>query len=164
MKTIPYIKKTTTAHTEYRKISDADRKWVLDQCQAIKDFVDTAKNMTDPSIRAIVNDLTKADKGMPWRSPKHGGGANNPYSMSDGTLDNFKSGQYDLSDKTCKGLEKAFATASKHLNNIEDVVFNETTSLPVVPKATTPKVESVGTTFTQLFDIEISVKVTPKKG
>lgn len=164
MKKIPYIKKSTTATTEYRKVSTQDRNWVLDQCKSIKDFVDAAKNLTDPTVQQVVKELQKPDKAMPWRSPKHGGGANSPYSMAEGTLDNFSSGQYDLSDKTCKGLERAFETASKHLNNIEEVEFEETTSLPVVPKPiATPKlVESAGSTFTSLFDIEVTVKVTPK--
>lgn len=149
MRTIKYKNKSTSAGTQYRSISTNDRNWVLDQCRTVSGLVDVCAKTSESTLTAIHTELVAPSIVMPKQST---GKRNSVKSMVDGVLDNFKTGQYDLSDKTMIGLTESFMISSKHFNNCDAVEFVEESVQDQV------EVNHVD----DLFDIE-SITVTYKK-
>ena len=158
---VPFINKQVNANTQYRQLTNADQRLILDQCKNIVDVVDVCINMGHPEDAA---NLTRNDPFIPRQGT---GKSNSCYSMCAGVLDNFNKGQYNLSDKQCNGLERAFTIANKEINGIEEIEFEEVTSLP---KLSPPKVAPVSevptlmssAVFSDLFDVE-SITITYRK-
>lgn len=135
-----YVKKNVKANTEYRSTSRDDLDMVLEQCKQIV-------SVTNECSRSNNKDLLHAAATLNSRNPKiprqSGGKVNSAKSMCEGVLDNFKNGQYDLSIKTCIGVQEAFRVASVIFDNFEEVTFTEVDSLPrlVAPVAKTLPVD-----------------------
>ena len=153
---IPYIKKITSANTEYRQLKPLDRNIVLDKCQEVVDLDNELKKYNSPDSHT----LNAPNPKMPRMSPPYGKGKNSARSMCEGTLDNFKTGtQYDLSDKTMDGLQEAFRVAHSIVDEFEEVEFECVDSFP---KSKPVQQEASPTTLEDLFDIE-SITVTYRK-
>jgi hypothetical protein len=142
---IPYIKKKTSANTEYRQLRPLDRKLILDKCQEVVDLDDALKKFNSPDSQT----LNAPNAKMPRMTPPFGQGRNSARSMCEGTLDNFKIGtQYDLSSKTMDGLDEAFRVAHSVVDEFEEVDFHEVDSFP----KTAPVIDTSNSTFNDLFN------------
>ena len=142
---VPYINKKTTAGTQYRQTTKQDLNRVLEQCKTLVQVAPYDPALQTPSAK------------MPRMS---NGKRNTPETMCQGVIDNFNSGQYDLSDKQCDGLTEAFRIGEQIIEDFETVEFEEVTSLPKIrPTATPAPVDDV---FGSLFDID-SITVTYKR-
>lgn len=153
MRVIKYLNKATTAKTQYREISKENERWILDSCKQIVKWVDELKqceNQTE-EVQDAIMELTARRSRMPKRSQEYGGGYNSVYTMCEGTVENFKHGQYNLSSKTMKGLEEAFKIANRVSNGeIDEVWFDESNTLK--DENTKPITR---TTYSDLFEILI---------
>lgn len=149
MKTIPYIKKLTTAGTQYIGTSLQDTEFILTQCNTISRLAPYV-----PRLMIAHPNYLKQSTG------KH----NTPQSLCEGIIDNFNSGQYDFSLKQCEALKLVFAIGEEEIEDFHTVEFEEVPKLPKL-KALAPVVasEQKGTTMSDLFDIE-SITVVYRKG
>jgi hypothetical protein len=130
MKTIKYIKKITSANTEYRHVSNEDRTWVLEQCSDISAMVANCIKSGESRLIQTADILMKPLDEMPrqGRGP-YRGSRNSVKSFCEGVIDNFADTQYDFSEKTMKGLSVAFKVASEEFTTFEDVEFVEAVSV-----------------------------------
>jgi hypothetical protein len=152
MKTIKYKKKETNANTQYVEVNPTDLDFILNQC---KQLVDVATQCKEHKIKEG-DDFFKPSVLMPKQST---GKRNTAESMCSGVIDNFSSGQRDLTEKTMTGLHEAFKVGEAIIEDFHSVEFEECDSLP---KLSAPVIESKGTTMEDLFDIE-SITVTYRK-
>ena len=127
MRNIKYVKKNVRAATEYRSTSKDDLNWVLEQCRKLIRVADACEQSTNRDLLNAALVLNTRIPGIPRQS---GGKTNSARSMCEGTLENFSQGQYDLSIKTCAGLEEAFRIAANIFDEFEGVVFEEVVELP----------------------------------
>lgn len=156
MRKIPYIKKRTTANTEYRQTTSSDTKWVLEQC---KRLVEVAQACEANGIKEGAA-LNAPNPKMPRMS---NGKRNSASTMCEGVIDNFNQGQYDLSNKQCDGVEEAFRIGSDVIDNFEEVTFEEVTSLPKLQSSKAPIPETCNSVFSDLFEVECVTVVYRKK-
>jgi len=146
MRKIPYIKKRTTANTEYRQTARTDTRWVIDQC---KRLVEVAQACVKNGIIEGAA-LNAPNPKMPRMSS---GNRNSASTMCEGVVENFNQGQYDLSNKQCDGLEEAFRIGSNVIEDFEEVIFEEVTSLPKLQSSKAPVPETCNSVFSDLFDV-----------
>lgn len=158
MKVIPYKNKPRPqgTNTTYRELTKEDQRFVKEQCKTIIDVDDVCKHSSDPELQKVHKTLNAPNNKMPRRSPAYGGGKNSARSMAEGIIDNFNKGQYNISHIQMPGLEEAFRVASGILNSVEEVEFEEVTSLPKPKPVYTP--DTSDTTFEDLFEITITVR------
>ncbi len=143
MKTVPYINKATTAGTQYRKTRKQDTDWILSQCKTIVDCSPYDDRLTAPN---------------PRMNRQSTGKRNSVATICQGVIDNFNTGQYDLSDKQMPSLEEAFRVGEEVIENIESVIFEEVTSLPKINPVAAPSSNAVESVFEDLFEITITVR------
>jgi hypothetical protein len=145
MKTVEYVKKSTSANTEYRWCRSQDLRWILSQSGRI---VELAELLSEDVVRF---NLARPDL------PRQGSGKRNSiHTLCQGIIDNFAGGQYDLTARQCEGLEVAFRVAEEMIEDFEAVEFREVVALP---KMTSCVREVPNTTFPDLFDIELTIKI-----
>jgi hypothetical protein len=155
MRTIRYTLKTTQANTQYYKILETDRQWLLDQCKSICDFVNVGLDHNDDEIQNLVKRLKKPSRDYGWRSHAHGGGCNSIYTICAGVVDNFtRDTQYDFSEKTATLVTRAFKRASELELAVEPVEFVERGGLI--------DAQDQISSFLDLFDVNITVTVARK--
>lgn len=124
------VRKFTTANTTYYETSRSDTSSILNQCRDIVEMDNQLKNQTDQELYNIHKKFNTANKQMPGKSASYGGGPNNVRSMCEGVIDNFNDGQYNVSNKTVKGLSEAFRVAASVFETFEEFDFEEVSSLP----------------------------------
>jgi hypothetical protein len=153
MKHIPYIKKITTASTEYRQMLPTDVDWVLEQCKKLHEIASVCKK----------NGIREGDR-LNTKNPKiprmGTGGINTCSSICEGVIDNLNGSQYNLSAPQCDGLEEAFRIGEDLIEDFESVVFEQVDKLP---KMTLPGIPDIsGSTLGDLFDVD-TIVVTYRK-
>lgn len=165
---VPYVKRlpTETDQAERWITRKSDTAVILDQCRRIVDMDNQCKASGDVGLLQVSKELNTPRPDMPSKNRAYGGGKNSVRSMCEGTVDNFDKGtQYNLTKKTCQGIDSAFKVAAGLFECFEEIEFEEVSTLPKItpPKPTVREpVETPGSTFADFFDIE-SVTVTYKK-
>ena len=149
---IPYIKKITSANTEYRQLKPLDRNTVLDKCKEVVDLDNELRKYNSPDSHT----LNAPNPNMPKMTPPHGRGRNSARSMCEGVLDNMKGSQRDFSDKQMNGVQEAFRVAHSIVDEFEEVEFEEVDSFP--KHTTTVDTIEKGSTFEDLFEIVVTVR------
>ena len=127
MRNIKYVKKNVKAGTEYRSTSKDDLNMVLDQCRRIIEVTNACEKDSNKDLQNASSKLNSRNPNIPRQS---GGKVNSVKTMCEGTLDNFANGQYDLSIKTCAGVQEAFRIAASIFDEFEEVTFEEVIELP----------------------------------
>ena len=155
MKTIHYKKKDTNANTQYVEVNPSDLDFILKQCETL---VTVANQCKEHKIKEG-DDFFKPNVLMPKQST---GKRNTAESMCSGILDNFKSGQRDLTDKTMQGLHEAFKVGEAIIEGFESVQFEEAESLPKLKPILDKIEETELSIFETMFDVE-SITVTYRK-
>ena len=102
MRTIEYENKSTSAKTNYRKISANDKEYLLDRLRNIQQII--AATAADPELAATHAKLAKKTKEL----NRTGSGAYNSIETAvEGILDNFTAGtQRDFSDRTAQLIDQ----------------------------------------------------------
>lgn len=157
MKIIKYEVKDTSATTQYRKMLPDDMKYILDSLKNMNAMLNTCRNSNEQDLLDIYHDFCKNNLTLPRRTqPKFA--PNSVVTFVEGVLDNLgKNGtQRDLSDKTCKGLVEVFLRMSDVFKNYEEIKFIETDDLH--KKEHTAEMPPIPTTFSDLFEITITIK------
>jgi hypothetical protein len=156
MKTVKYKIKENNANTEYREVSKEDKEWVLSQAQRISNLADDCAKSTNQDILDAGRELTKTRKELIRQGT---GTLNSVKTLVDGVIKNMvQGGQRDFSDRTCKGLQGAFKIASEVFNTIEEVEWEESTTLRNDPYTMDP----IQTTLSDLWDTQV-YEVTVKR-
>lgn len=153
MKTIKYKKKQTTARTQYNETTSIDTQDVLNKCKRIVEVADACEKHNIADGKRLYG---RNDK-MPRQS---NGKMNSPKSMCEGVIDNFNNGQYNISDPQIKGLSESFNVAHDIIEDFEQTIFEEVTTLPKLSMPSNIE-QDPGTTFGDLFGYSVEeVRVT----
>lgn len=140
MKTIYYQTLKTQATTNYRRISAADRQWIIDNLDALLSVLSVSEACREPSLAEPNLYFNKPRSDL----PRHNRGPerftrNSLASFARGVVENFSDHQRDPSDRTCDGLTVVFAEAEQWFTCFESVKFVEGTApAPVIKPGLMP--------------------------
>lgn len=151
MRTVEYENKTTSAKTDYRKVSVEDKNKLLDNLRDISKVIQSCKS--DPDMASIYEQFTRKNSKL----LRTGTGAYNSIdSAVAGILDNFTEGtQYDFSDRTARLIDQIFEQFNATVGDVvfERIIWKQVDRLPVQKTTTKPTiVRNVVVQHNQLFD------------